>query len=119
MRLTRGDRSDKMTESCALIGKYVLAGIIYEDESGTVTRKVEKHGRIVSISDESGLVIRNPTTGEEFSLPPDADFLRPARPGQYNLRTTGEVITDPDFTCVWTISPGDSGGEEGDRPSHT
>ena len=43
--------------------------------------------------------------GEEFSLPPDPDAFQPAAPGRYTLKTTGEVVVDPDFLAAWTVHP--------------
>jgi hypothetical protein len=30
-----------------------------------------------------------------------------ARPGEYRLSSTGEVVADPDFTAAWTVTPPD------------
>ena len=47
---------------------------------------------------------------EPFTLPPDPEAFEAAEPGQYRLRTTGEVVTDPDFLTIWTVHLA--------RPSH-
>jgi len=47
-------------------------------------------------------------------LPPEPEAYEPAPPGEYRLRSTGEVVVDPDYLTTWTVgSPAD---EDGDRP---
>jgi len=91
------------------IGKHVLVGLTYVDHTNTVTKQAQLHGTITRITDEG--IFFEPANGEgEFSLPPDVDSLRPAKPGEYRLRSTGEVVVDPDYVSSWTINaqpPGD------------
>jgi hypothetical protein len=42
--------------------------------------------------------------GEEFNLPPDTRAIEIASAGEYRLRTTGEVVMDPDFTAMFSIT---------------
>jgi hypothetical protein len=42
--------------------------------------------------------------GEVYRLPPDLRPVTDAAPGEYRLRSTGEVIVDPDVTITWTIT---------------
>lgn len=95
------------------IGKYVLAGITEVDREDNVIARFEKHGQISSISPE-GIVIVNPNTGEEFTLPPAVEHLQKARPGRYHLKSGDDVVDDPDFVSVWTVAPGK--GENVSRP---
>ncbi|MBN7463153.1 hypothetical protein I3U64_23750, partial [Mycobacteroides abscessus subsp. abscessus] len=46
---------------------------------------------------------------ETFTLPPAPESFSPAAPGEYRLRSTGEVITDPDYLATWTV---DGRGED-------
>jgi len=85
-----------------LIGKLVLVGITYEDSEGNVLRRTEIHGRIEA-SDDGLIHVRNETTGEELTLPPEPDAFFPARPGRYTLRSTGEEVMNPDFLASWTV----------------
>jgi hypothetical protein len=41
--------------------------------------------------------------GGTYRLPPDGRALEEACPGSYRLRSTGETVVDPDYTCTWTI----------------
>ena len=53
--------------------------------------------------DESGIYIRLVTTGMLFRLPPVPEAFEPAEPGEYRLRSTGEIVTNPDFVAIWTV----------------
>jgi hypothetical protein len=39
-----------------------------------------------------------------MTLPPDLRALQAAKPGQYQLRSTGETIENPDLTTSWTMT---------------
>ena len=81
------------------VGKMLLVGITYVDAAGDVIETQQYAGRIVSASDEGGVQIET-AEGETMSFPPG---LEPADPGEYRLRSTGEVIVDPDFVATWTV----------------
>lgn len=85
-----------------LLGKSVLVGITRVDHSGETVSQEQFHGRVESFDD--GLVhIRVAGSGKDFTLPPDASAFVRAHPGHYHLRSTGEVVVDPDFTSSWTV----------------
>jgi hypothetical protein len=90
-----------MADYAPYIGKHLLAGLTYVDADGQIVRQSQLHGNITRITAE-GIFFEQPDGGE-LSLPPDLDSLQPARPGTYRLRTTGEVVTNPDFVSSWTI----------------
>jgi hypothetical protein len=50
-----------------------------------------------------GLAVRGTTTARSSGWPPDQRAFKKARPGECRLRSTGEVVVDPDYTAVWTI----------------
>ena len=81
------------------IGKRLLVGISYEDHTGKLIRQEQFHGVIVEAG-EGGIVIERNDTGARKSLPPE---LMEAPPGEYRLRTTGEVVVDPDYLARWTM----------------
>lgn len=76
----------------------------YLDQQGDVARQVQFHGIITSVS-TSGITIKRQDTGEDFTLPPATDSLKPAPRGEYRLRATGEVVVDPDYLTTWTSNP--------------
>jgi hypothetical protein len=89
----------------SVIGKTLLVGITYLDPDGSETGRDQFHGIIVEASEEHGIVIacQGDRLGERRSLPADLTAVQPADPGHYRLKTTGEVIIDPDFTTTWTL----------------
>jgi hypothetical protein len=86
-----------------LIGKRVLIGLTYV-ENGQDDRYEQKHGVVEDVSDE-GVAIRL-SDGGTYWLPPDLRPWQAAPPGEYRLRSTGEVVVDPDFMANWTVTPG-------------
>ncbi|MGB7589031.1 MAG: hypothetical protein WBM00_10020 [Solirubrobacterales bacterium] len=57
-----------------------------------------------------GFALRRADTGDLEWLPPDLRAFKPAEPGEYTLRPTGEVVVDPDFLSTWIA-------ERHDQPS--
>ena len=45
--------------------------------------------------------------GQTFVLPGDPCWVERAAPGEYRLRTTGQVVTNPDFISKVTIEQPD------------
>ena len=86
----------------SLVGKTVLIGITRLDHDDGLIEKTEKVGRIVSVDPDEGIRV-DVGEPELFTLPPNPENFRDARPGVYRLRSTGETVTDPDLTTVWTI----------------
>ena len=82
-----------------VIGKLLLVGVTYVDENGTQTGMQQPAGRIVAI-DEVHVTIETPA-GETLEFPPE---FEPAEDGEYRLRDTGEVVSNPDFIATWTAS---------------
>jgi len=37
-------------------------------------------------------------------LPPDLRAFRKAEPGEYRLKSSDEVVVDPDYLASWTIT---------------
>jgi hypothetical protein len=42
--------------------------------------------------------------GTLYKLPYDPNSIQEAAPGEYRERSTGTVITDPDYLVRWTIT---------------
>lgn len=89
----------------ALIGKYVLVGIAYEDAQSNVVEQQQVHGRVTSVDREQGItmLLEGVRAGESFVLPPDLTPFYSAAPGRYSLRSTGEDVLDPDWLVTWTV----------------
>ncbi len=80
-----------------LIGKYVLVGITRKDMRDADLGQEQIHGRVVASDPNGGLSLRleGTRTGDIYSLPPDLRSFKPAPPGDYRLRSTGEVVQNP------------------------
>lgn len=90
-----------------LIGKYVLVGMTYLEADGeTVTSQVQCHGRIVSADRENGFKIEceGKGAGRTMGLPPTLGAFHVADKGEYSLRSTGEIVKDPDMLATWSIT---------------
>jgi hypothetical protein len=70
--------------------------------SGGIASRFEFHGTVESVR-EDVVEVRRADNGEIFTLPPAPEAYEPAPPGEYRLKTTGEVVVNPDFTCVMTV----------------
>jgi hypothetical protein len=92
--------------AAALVGKYVLIGLTTYDADGRMLEHRQIHGTIVAIDAAQGIDVqlKGRGYGETFRLPPDLRPLKRARPGEYRLRSTGEVLTDPDLVCSWSVT---------------
>jgi hypothetical protein len=87
-----------------LVGKHVLVGLTYLDNDGSLIEQKQRHGVIVSADDE-GVCVRVAESEEELWLPPDLESFQEADEGDYRLRETGEVVSDPDLLVSYTITP--------------
>ncbi len=86
-----------------LIGKTILIGITYLDNSEVEIEKIQFWGTVTYADKQRGIVIKKANDGKDFVLPPDITAISPANPGKYRLRSTGEVIVNPDLLTTWTI----------------
>lgn len=94
---------DELAEQ--LVGKVLLVGLTFVEAAGD--RQEQFYGEVVSAGRSDGVILRlsGSRDGERYRLPPDLRSIFPAQPGEYRLRTTGETVTDPDFTATWVIHP--------------
>lgn len=89
-----------------IVGSYVIIGITRIAKDGeTVVSQEQFHG-VVRLADETkgiSIALEGSKLGEVMTLPPDLNSFEDASVGEYRLHSTGEVITNPDFTTSWTI----------------
>lgn len=88
-----------------LIGKVLLVGATYFAADGTFIEQEQFYGKVISASTAGGIVIEleGKRSGEQFTLPPDTRSIYRAAAGDYRLRSTGEVVVDPDFTATYNV----------------
>ena len=98
----------------AILGKTVLMALRYLDEEGSLIERRQLVGVIVKADERDGVEVRlsGSRAGEVFKLPPDTRPFEDARPGKYTLKTTGEVVENPDLILTASITEHrqDSGG---------
>lgn len=89
-----------------LLGAVVLVGITRRGNSGET---FEQFYGTVERADPQGidLALGGSRSGGNFILPPDPRAFFPAQPGSYRLRSTGEIVENPDFTTTWTVDRDD------------
>jgi hypothetical protein len=93
--------------AASLVGKYVIAGFIHLEPDGvTIRERVQVHGIITEARPDTGFVLalRGSHAGETLTLPPNTQAFAQASPGRYRLHHSGEVVFDPDYTSLWTIT---------------
>lgn len=88
-----------------LLGKLVLVGLTRLDHLGQEVDREQFYGVVTSADPEEGIEVslRGTKDGRTFRLPPTTECFAPAKPGQYRLRLTGEVVENPDFVATWTV----------------
>lgn len=84
------------------VGKTVLVGLTMLSESGEPVERRQFLGTVARIDTDAGIELQR-GDGSTCWLPPDVRSLEEARPGEYRLRSTREVVVDPDYTCTWTV----------------
>jgi hypothetical protein len=95
-----------LIEPAQLRGKRVLVGVTHVLSDGSVEQ--EQHAGVAEIEDRATfcLVKILCTDGRTRSYPFHADTLSVAGKGDYHLRSTGEIVRDPDFLMTWEVSKG-------------
>lgn len=87
-----------------LLGKVILVGITYYTHDKQLIEQKQYHGTVIW-ADEKGIVVRK-ANGEEEKLPPDLRSTKPAPPGEYRERSTGEIVVNPDYFTTWNVVEG-------------
>ncbi len=90
---------DRATE----IGKTVPVGITRDGANGAEEYEQFAGSIIHFTQDEPGMAVIACSDGIERTYPWDERALSPAPPGEYRLRSTGEIIKNPDWLMQWTV----------------
>jgi hypothetical protein len=89
------------------IGKVVMVGVTLVDHKGAIIKRVQAHGVIKAIEDDAGIVLSLPHAAKPFLLPPVLASLRAVPPGTYRERSTGDLVSNPDYATVWQAEADD------------
>jgi hypothetical protein len=87
-----------------MVGKGLLIGITHQNHEGTMLRRTQAFGRVTVADRMRGICVRSDQDGKDTWFPPDTRGIRPAPPGEYRNRATGEVVHNPDYLVSWTIT---------------
>lgn len=85
-----------------LIGKVILVGMTYYTKDDVFVEQKQFWGTITSVCGNTIFIEKG--NGEEFSIPNDKTAIEKAKPGEYRLHSTGEVVVSPDFLSTWTVN---------------
>lgn len=97
-----------------LVGKHVLVGVTFRNHDGEERLQHQYHGVVVSVGKRGiALDVENTFSRGTLDLPPDLRGFTAAAPGSYRLRSTGEIVEDPDFIANWIV---DLPSRDRDRP---
>ena len=88
----------------SLIGQHILVGVTWVSQAGEVEGQSQFHGTVKAASPH-GVIVLRADGKRDFTLPPNPDFIKPAAPGHYRLRESGEVVEDPDLLCTMRMVP--------------
>ena len=102
-----------------LLGRHVLVGLTHESEdSGQIVRREQFHGDVEWVDEKKGigLALRGNRNGEHYVLPPDTRSFRRGPGGEFRLRETGEVVSNPDFLATWIVVKPAHDDNEGKGP---
>lgn len=94
------------TRSEDFIGKTVLAGIrrfaVSDSGERCLIEQKQHFGVLARVSFPEGVVLQF-HDGSELTLPPDLSLFEFAPPGEFTLKSTGEVIVNPDLITMWVL----------------
>jgi hypothetical protein len=89
--------------AASFVGKHILVGITYLDHAEEPVEQKQLHGRIVRIDPPRRRGDRGERFGRGAQAAARSQLIRSRCPSKYRLRSTGEVVVDPDLTCTWVM----------------
>jgi len=96
--------AEELKEGDSIIGRHILVGLTYLDEDENIKERVQLHGSISSISNNTITLDRADGKGI-FSIPFDGELETADPETTYTLESTGEVVKKVDLIVSWTIRP--------------
>lgn len=86
-----------------LKGKLFLIGLTFINEDQKVIEQYQTSGIVDELTDK-GFLKFNKSNGSVFQLPYDPRAIKEAVKGEYTEKSTGNIITNPDYLTTWTIN---------------
>lgn len=88
------------------VGMVVIVGLTRLAPDGSVVEQEQFHGVVITVDRNRGIALdlSGQRGGEVYWLPPDLRSFEKAAPGDYTLRSTGELVRDPDLISKWTVT---------------
>lgn len=99
-----------------LIGKVILIGVTYTDARDNVRCRKQWWGIVEQASMSEGIRVQLSGSSETSAFPPDLRAVRRAAPGEYRLKESGEIVTNPDFLATWICVEPDTEIQQGHAP---
>ena len=85
----------------SIIGKTIIVGITYIGKEENVIKMSQYVGKIIEADENQGIVIEEKNSKEILAIPPQLSSIEIAKPGEYKLKSTGEIVVDPDLLSTW------------------
>jgi len=86
-----------------IVGKYILVGLTHVDADQKPHRYEQVHGRVARANRREGIVLSRPD-GSEYQLPPSMEGFQKGEEGEYRLRSTGEIVENPDYVVTYFVN---------------
>jgi hypothetical protein len=85
------------------IGRTLLLGMTWTGPEGEFRGQEQLVGKIMVVDFDEGIVVSCEPDGRQVVLPGDPSWVEKAPPGEYRLRSTGQVVTNPDYIAKLTL----------------
>jgi hypothetical protein len=85
------------------IGRTLLLGVTHTGPDGDFRDQEQLVGTIMVVDLDDGIVVSCDPDGRQFILPGDPSWVERAPAGEYRLRSTGQVVTNPDYLACLTL----------------
>jgi hypothetical protein len=89
------------------IGRTLLLCLNYLETDCKPRRQEQVVGTIMVVDFDEGIVVSCEPEGRMFVLPGDPSRIERAPPAEYRLRSTGQVVTKPDYIATFTTTQPD------------
>jgi hypothetical protein len=89
------------------IGRTLLLCLNYIGPDGELRRQEQFVGTIMVVDFDEGIVVSCEPEGRMFVLPGDPSRVEKAPRARYRLRSTGQVVINPDYIATFTTTQPD------------